>query len=138
MVFNHNIYYGQNGNSMTMKKTPVTIFYFYDFKIGMGKSLQKKNWREQNLKLAARNPVHALYMYDLLLRGSNSHTFKNLDFCLKGKDMILMMQKAKNSYGIKRVIEYKITNTNGRTQVRYKRSQIYCITSDFKIRQTDM
>ncbi|MGH1338280.1 MAG: hypothetical protein ACRBFS_19305 [Aureispira sp.] len=111
--------------------------FFYDFIIGVDQD--KKQWKERNIKMPASNPLHALQLYRLFTLGRNNidnYYFKNLDFAIKPlkvkeADPILYFLK----YSVRRIIEYKKTSTNGRTQPRFKRSRVFFISDGLKLKE---
>lgn len=114
--------------------------FFYDFRLG-GKGTNRKQWAEKNIKLPAGSPLHALYLYKLFLQGlvePKSHAFRNISFHLgpgkKGNNSDIIYQLR---FSVRRIIEYKVTYTNGRTQPRYKKVGVYYISDEYKVRQTD-
>ena len=113
--------------------------FYYDLRIGVDED--RKCWKERNIKMPAFNPVHALQLYQLFLHGkndSNSYYFKNVKFAiepLKARDINPILYRLK--FSVRRIIEYKQTSTNGRTQPRYQRTKIFYISDQYKVRETD-
>lgn len=95
--------------------------------------------QERNIKLPAGNVHHAVYMYALYVQAynfiGNPHYNSRFKFEINTKTKDYTISHVRSI--VRKIIEYKKTSTNGRTQPRFKRVGVYYIGADHKIRSTD-
>ncbi len=100
---------------------------YYDFEVG-GPKETPKEWRYQNLKIRAHSPEAAVLirLYSLSLMNVKRKWKHNIT-----TDQILYLA----SMMIRRIHEYELVKTNGKTVFHYKKGCSYEINSRLKVKE---
>lgn len=97
----------------------LTTLFYYDFYVGEPKA-NPSDWRYQPWKLAAKTPMQAACFKMYLIQD------------LKAKSKIIdVLILARMS--IRLIVEFELTNRQGKTKYRFKKKAEYRIQEDLKI-----
>lgn len=96
---------------------------YYDFYVGIPGE-NPKEWRYKKIKLAAYDPLSALFYKRLLLLDIKKAKIENLS----------LDQSLYHSYmAVRRIVEFELAKVEGKTKYRFKKINEYTLNKHLKI-----
>jgi hypothetical protein len=100
---------------------------YYDFLVGIPRE-HPRYWKQQNLKIAATDPEMAIFARQFLRIGSSPKRTRKYHL---GKDDDNKLSLA--YMAVRKIIEYKLVSTNGKTRYTFKKVAEYRIDKSLNI-----